>query len=296
MDACVMVHGVRADCSFLVLLLLVPIPFHFMPYLTPAPSLSLSFAPSSLHPNRPTLDQIAAHPFFTHNTAMIPKSVPLSGTHIAPDWQEDANGKIYAIEKASDEKYRRPTISSRRKKTAAESTSAVAATASDLKAASSSGRHALASKNPNTDSAAAAASAKNSGAGSDAKKQQPASSSSKFHIFEEGKESERKASGGHHENPPQADLFSPTNNGQAATTAANTASSSSPPSSSADKDMHALEVMHNRLQNAFDLVGVTSSQRSKSPTGGAEQPDRWVTRYVDYTSKYGLGFLLNDGR
>ena len=225
---------------------------------------------------------------------MIPKSVPLSGTHIAPDWQEDANGKIYAIEKASDEKYRRPTISSRRKKSAAESTSA----ATELKAAPLSGRHALASKNPNTDSAAtAAANAKSSGAGSsEAKKQQPASSSSKFNIFEEGNDSEKKASGGgHHENPPQADLFSPSHNGQA--TEANTATaSSSPSSSSADKDMHALEVMHNRLQNAFDAVGSTSSQRSKSPAGGADQPDLWVTRYVDYTSKYGLGFLLNDGR
>lgn len=223
---------------------------------------------------------------------MIPKSVPLSGTHIAPDWQEDANGKIYAIEKASDEKYRRPTISSRRKKTAVES----ASTASELKAAPLSGRHALASKNPNTDSAAA--NAKSSGAGGlDAKKQQPASSSSKFNIFEEGRDSERKASdGGHHENPPQADLFSPSNNGQA--TAANTATaSSSPTSPSADNDMHALEVMHNRLQNAFGAAGtITASQRSKSPTGGAEQPDLWVTRYVDYTSKYGLGFLLNDGR
>lgn len=226
---------------------------------------------------------------------MIPKSIPLSGTHIAPDWQEDKNGKIYAIEKASDEKYRRPTISSRRKKSAAESTSA----GSELKAKPLSGRHALASKNPNTDSAAtAAANAKSSGAGGSElkKQQQAASSSSKFNIFEEGKDSERKASGGdHHENPPQADLFSPSNNGQA--TVANTATaSSSPTSSSADKDMHALEVMHNRLQNAFDAVGTTSSQRSRSPTGGAEQPDLWVTRYVDYTSKYGLGFLLNDGR
>lgn len=249
--------------------------------------------------NRPTLEQIAAHPFFTHNTAMIPKSVPLSGTHIAPDWQEDPNGKIYAVEKASDEKYRRPTISSRRKKSAAESTSAVtAAPSADLKAASTSGRHALASKNPNSDSTAAtAANAKSSGAVGSETKQQPVSSSSKFNIFEEGKDSERKASGGgHHENPPQADLFSPSINGQA--TAANTATaSSSPTSSSADKDMHALEVMHNRLQNAFDAAGaIASLQRSKSPAGRAEQPDIWVTRYVDYTSKYGLGFLLNDGR
>ena len=227
---------------------------------------------------------------------MIPKSVPLSGTHIAPDWQEDANGKIYAIEKASDEKYRRPTISSRRKKSAA--TTESASTASDLKAAPLSGRHALASKNPNTNSAATNAKGSGSG-GLDAKKQQrqPASSSSKFNIFEEGKDSERKASdGGRHENPPQADLFSPSNNGQA--TAANTATaSSSPTSPSADNDMHALEVMHNRLQNAFDAAGtIAASQRSKSPTAVAEQPDLWVTRYVDYTSKYGLGFLLNDGR
>jgi hypothetical protein len=222
---------------------------------------------------------------------MIPKSVPLSGTHIAPDWQEDGNGMIYAVEKASDEKYRRPTISSRIKKTAAESTSAP-----DRKA-SSSGRHALASKNPNSASAAggAAFSASNGGTGSESK------SSSKFKIFEEeGKGLDRKASG-HHENPPQSDLFSPSNSGQAASsnavTAAATASSYSPTSSSADKDMHALEVMHNRLQNAFDSVGtaIASSQRSNATNARVDRPDRWVTRYVDYTSKYGLGFLLNDG-
>ena len=251
---------------------------------------------------RPTLDQMAAHPFFTNAAAMMPDTVPLSGTHIAPDWQEDANGKIYAVEKASDEKYRRPTIMSRRKKTAATTES----TASELKA-SSSGRPALVPKSANTATASAKTGGGGGGAASGSKKQSapappPSSSSSKFNIFEEGKEPERKSSG-HHENPPQSDLFS---NGQAAGSAAgvttptlvsNTASSS-PTSSTADKDMHALEVMHRRLQNAFESAGTVSSQRSKSTpaTSDVVQPDRWVTRYVDYTSKYGLGFLLNDGR
>jgi len=247
---------------------------------------------------RPTLDQIAAHSFFTHGVAMIPKTVPLSGTHIAPDWQEDANGKIYAVEKASDEKYRRPTITSRRKKTAT-----TESTVSKLRA-SSSERPALVPKNANAaaPAASATASAKNgSGATSESKRQPaPPSSSSKFNIFEEGKESERKASG-LHENPPQSDLFS---NGQAVATATVTTqlttppsasnTASSPTSSTADKDMHALEVMHSRLQNAFESAG-TASQRSKSTPATTPQPDRWVTRYVDYTSKYGLGFLLNDG-
>ena len=253
---------------------------------------------------RPTLDQMAAHPFFTHDAAMMPDTVPLSGTHIAPDWQEDANGKIYAVEKASDEKYRRPTIMSRRKKS---TTATTESSASELKA-SSSGRPALVPKSANT----ATASAKTGGGGgggatSGSKKQSapapPSSSSSKFNIFEEDKEPERKSSG-HHENPPQSDLFS---NGQATggaaatvttpTLVSNTASSS-PTSSTADKDMHALEVMHRRLQNAFESAGAVSSQRSKSTpaTSDVVQPDRWVTRYVDYTSKYGLGFLLNDGR
>jgi serine/threonine protein kinase len=63
-------------------------------------------------------------------------------------------------------------------------------------------------------------------------------------------------------------------------------------------------VLHNMIDR-IDNVLETTSKRSYAnintdsislrefSTGG---PDKWVARYVDYTSKYGMGFLLSDGR
>jgi hypothetical protein len=63
-------------------------------------------------------------------------------------------------------------------------------------------------------------------------------------------------------------------------------------------------VLHNMIDR-IDNVLETTSKRSYAninadsislrefSTGG---PDMWVARYVDYTSKYGMGFLLSDGR
>ena len=50
----------------------------------------------------------------------------------------------------------------------------------------------------------------------------------------------------------------------------------------------ALDVAEARKFTYCHSSGVKATSR-----GG---PVMWVTRYVDYTSKYGLGFLLNDGR
>ncbi len=66
-------------------------------------------------------------------------------------------------------------------------------------------------------------------------------------------------------------------------------------------DLNELELMHNRLNeclNNFERIQnggatVTSPPLAENEMWGAT---KWVTRYVDYTSKYGLGFLLNDGR
>jgi len=63
-----------------------------------------------------------------------------------------------------------------------------------------------------------------------------------------------------------------------------------------DGDMKALETMHSRLKEAIDnisSIGEGNVLQSVPPVNLSVS--RWVTRYVDYTSKYGLGFLLNDG-
>ncbi len=67
---------------------------------------------------------------------------------------------------------------------------------------------------------------------------------------------------------------------------------------SSDKDAMALERMYSRLRdlsNRVDAAGGPKSFRPATPIQ-AQGAEKWVTRYVDYTSKYGLGFLFSDGR
>ena len=71
------------------------------------------------------------------------------------------------------------------------------------------------------------------------------------------------------------------------------------------KDQGTLETMHEKLcrniMNA-DTEGGISKPRFSLGCSGSPQSDFqslvakvWVVKYVDYTSKYGLGFLLNTG-
>jgi hypothetical protein len=66
-----------------------------------------------------------------------------------------------------------------------------------------------------------------------------------------------------------------------------------------DNDVEVLLLMLERLSTVPDIseqqkFSDSSSQVVKPVSCGA--PTKWITRYVDYTSKYGLGFLMNDGR
>jgi len=60
-------------------------------------------------------------------------------------------------------------------------------------------------------------------------------------------------------------------------------------------------ILHQMLGNLETVMSITE-QRKGSYHGNTPKhvhrggPKKWVTRYVDYTSKYGLGFLMNDGR
>lgn len=70
------------------------------------------------------------------------------------------------------------------------------------------------------------------------------------------------------------------------------------PSSQSD-DLHELAMMHSRLEECLTNYEQIQNGGDKveCPLKGGEVwgAKKWVTRYVDYTSKYGLGFLLNDG-
>ena len=61
------------------------------------------------------------------------------------------------------------------------------------------------------------------------------------------------------------------------------------------------EVLQNMADHLNAVIAVTESRSGSyrpmpvRPLSPRKGPTKWVTRYVDYTSKYGLGFLLNDG-
>ena len=63
--------------------------------------------------------------------------------------------------------------------------------------------------------------------------------------------------------------------------------------------MNELATMHTRLEECLANYERIQNVGAKveCPLRGGEVwgANKWVTRYVDYTSKYGLGFLLNDG-
>jgi len=62
------------------------------------------------------------------------------------------------------------------------------------------------------------------------------------------------------------------------------------------KTSDVLETMHSRLEKSFNAKEQGDLMCEDLPTiQKTECSPVWVSRYVDYTSKYGLGFILNDG-
>jgi hypothetical protein len=66
--------------------------------------------------------------------------------------------------------------------------------------------------------------------------------------------------------------------------------------------MEDTDVLASMFETLATAIDVAEAQRYTYNHSASVQPTKnggpsiWVTRYVDYTSKYGLGFLLNDGR
>lgn len=68
--------------------------------------------------------------------------------------------------------------------------------------------------------------------------------------------------------------------------------------SNADNDAEIFKIMIDHLDNVLKVVeSRKASYRSTQLRAMSARfgPSKWVLRYVDYTCKYGLGFLLNDG-
>lgn len=65
------------------------------------------------------------------------------------------------------------------------------------------------------------------------------------------------------------------------------------------EDTEILNIMFDTLSTALEVADARKYSYTNAAVANPTSrggPAVWVTRYVDYTSKYGLGFLLNDGR
>jgi hypothetical protein len=269
--------------------------------------------------DRPSLDQIAAHPFFTET--LIPTSLPTSATHVAPVWQINEFGELVVAEKKDSvrKSSRKPTLprssSGRQPLGSYDPNRAKASSSASAPAAKSkekSGRDGI-DMHGIVKSALAMAGSTLSGA--------TASATSGFKIFDESTGNAPAASSGHGEQsarkavPPQArsspydsfaadaELVARTKSLAIATPVSRKveAPSSSLPTANtspvSESEADILQRMVERVETVIDITDTrVGTYRSHSPKplsrGG---PTKWVTRYVDYTSKYGLGFLLNEG-
>lgn len=272
--------------------------------------------------DRPKLDEIGQHPFFTQQA--IPHSLPSTATHIAPKFEENEFGELVVATKSSRGESTKPGLPR-----------------------SNSARRPLSARDLNVDRNAAPEEAKNTAkqsrdvmegavktalsalaniGGSNAARRSPtpsqaSASKGAFRVFDETTDGKSQSFGRSMPPPPpsvhaEEDIVSRT-----AAMSIRTQDSvafgapmlqSSPfaalPSpagpvamgSHQEQELFVLTSMIERIDSVLEI----SSRRSyahvhpDSPSltafssGG---PAKWVSRYVDYTSKYGLGFMFNDG-
>lgn len=252
---------------------------------------------------RPSLATIAGHPFFTHDPKKIPQNLPSCCTHVAPDWQEDRNGYLVPI-LAEVEENRSSKHSSRRKEKS--SSSSQRSDQAPLRDTNSHSTEQLLRGKENT--LQTQKSSKQFEIYSDGSQRRQASVASEQHR---SRSSRMRSSERELRQEEDIELVSQKTNEADDITDKLTACAiqdcpkDSPPErqpngngEGSDADVIALNAMYSRLKDLGTLAEASSNHASNKPAtpidaGGAKT---WVTRYVDYTSKYGLGFLFNNGR
>lgn len=279
---------------------------------------------------RPSLEDIAAHPFLARHT--LPLSIPLNATHAAPEWTLNGYGEIVSTQHLNEK---------------------MAPTKPTNKPALPSGRRPLGQRDPNVNAMSngperlkkgkserdvinvqglvrSTMGSGSSGGSNNQEKPQTLSNptASPFQIFDETKASRAASPAPGHQGPTHAfrpssspgtdDLAAQTNGlsikeygdrpGEGprpdfgrAQSVVSAVSSNLGPAATAINTENDANILHQMLGNLETVMEITQTRKgtyqATSPRpvfrGG---PNKWVTRYVDYTSKYGLGFLLNDGR
>lgn len=228
----------------------------------------------------------------------IPESLPACCTHVAPDWQEERSGRLVPVLAEADEaKYR----------------SKIRSTTDDARKKSGLGQHKGLQEDATQHHYPTQQVSRQPSQG-EPQSQQANHPSGKFEIFDEmpkTSQSQRRQSSNplppfetqvRYENHTQVDEISDKMN---RCNLQHTPSDNrkidaqlSQQSSPKDNDLRALEIMHDRIRESYERVDANGGPTNFRPIREADDPGAqiWVTRYVDYTSKYGLGFLFNDCR
>eukprot|EP00535_Pseudo-nitzschia_heimii_P003470 CAMPEP_0197186148 /NCGR_PEP_ID=MMETSP1423-20130617/13293_1 /TAXON_ID=476441 /ORGANISM="Pseudo-nitzschia heimii, Strain UNC1101" /LENGTH=819 /DNA_ID=CAMNT_0042637371 /DNA_START=190 /DNA_END=2649 /DNA_ORIENTATION=+ len=239
--------------------------------------------------DRPTLHQIALHPFL--NSHFIPKSLPSNATHMAPDF----SGLSGYNQKKAFERPALPKLNSQRRPFGARDANAqntVPDRAEKKKPPPSS-----TNSSPVMDVQGAVRSAWSAVVNVASPAIQK---SGKFQVFDE-----TNARNSQKEDISDRDIVSRTAN-LGIESADNKPIANLKPAASEytpvaqQSDAFILSSMLERVSIVLDVVAsrdysnVSPNSQSLIPisSGG---PTNWVERYVDYTSKYGLGYLLNEG-
>lgn len=230
--------------------------------------------------NRPTLDEIAFHPFLTAH--FIPESLPSSATHTAPEFGSSLFSSVRpGLPKSNSQ--RRPFL-------ARDSNVQSHTLERDEKK-----RAPSSSANPMMDVQGAVKSAWSAVVNVASPTRTSNQQSGKFQVFDEtsSRNSQR-------EQISDRDIVARTANlGIGSADERPTTNQSSP--GGLNNDAFILSNMLERVSIVLDIVSsrdyanVSPASQSLLPlsSGG---PSKWVERYVDYTSKYGLGYLLSEGR
>eukprot|EP00526_Cylindrotheca_closterium_P004332 CAMPEP_0113633260 /NCGR_PEP_ID=MMETSP0017_2-20120614/17309_1 /TAXON_ID=2856 /ORGANISM="Cylindrotheca closterium" /LENGTH=799 /DNA_ID=CAMNT_0000543891 /DNA_START=56 /DNA_END=2455 /DNA_ORIENTATION=- /assembly_acc=CAM_ASM_000147 len=223
--------------------------------------------------DRPSLSEISMHPFFTNS--FIPGSLPQSVTHVAPKWdtttmvQDSATG----LKKPNE-----PFASSSRRPLGYRDVNVDPVASDPLKAAKS---HIPSIDVPGVVKNVVSAVM---GVGSTKNSEKQGA----FNVFDET------------EGNRDEEIVSRTAAMSIRTEPNEVSQRPTPLPSPTSDDAFVLHNMIDRIESVLETtakrsyanVDVNSISLRAMSTGG---PDKWVSRYVDYTSKYGLGFLLSDG-
>lgn len=254
---------------------------------------------------RPSLDYIESHPFLVDN--WVPENLPHAALHREPNWQKDEFGALICDDKPSTDANtnskpllpRLPFGSYNPNMPKPSHQQQQTAHYSDPKA------DVVKQSRETIDFPGVVKSAISMATGLTKK----SASSPAFQIFDESKTSDTPSEVGGARSTfsvtPRSGLLSADTiikRTKELTIASSTprvpASSESVTVCNPERDV---EILRSMLDHLDDVIAVAASRKgsystfSPLPSATRTGPSNWVSRYVDYTSKYGLGFLLNSG-